>query len=68
MKKNMLFIGIIALISIFTASAVLAVSDPDPKVLKVALLPDESASTVIKELWGSKELPRGAASVKRLNW
>ncbi|HKN19539.1 MAG TPA: phosphate/phosphite/phosphonate ABC transporter substrate-binding protein, partial [Dissulfurispiraceae bacterium] len=54
MKKNMLFIGIIALISIFTASVVLAESDPDPKVLKVALLPDESASTVIKNNEGLK--------------
>lgn len=54
MKKNILFFGIISLIIIFTTGAVLAVSDPDPKVLKVALLPDESASTIIKNNEGLK--------------
>lgn len=37
------------------SAAVQAAADPDPKTLKVALLPDENASTIIKNNQGLKE-------------
>lgn len=46
MKKNLL--GFIALIMVLVASSFASAGNPDPEVLKVALLPDESASTIIK--------------------
>ena len=47
MKKNLL--GFIAFIMVLVASNFASAAvNPDPEVLKVALLPDESASTIIK--------------------
>ena len=53
MKKRFLIFGIMILIAVFMSNIVIAV-DSDPKVLKVALLPDENASTVIKNNEGLK--------------
>jgi phosphonate transport system substrate-binding protein len=50
MKKLLTFIAALA----FAASAH-AAPDPDPKTLKVALLPDENASTIIKNNQGLKD-------------
>jgi phosphonate transport system substrate-binding protein len=46
--KNLLSILLCILISISAACLALAAAEPDPSTLKVALLPDENASTVIK--------------------
>ncbi|MBF0557807.1 MAG: phosphate/phosphite/phosphonate ABC transporter substrate-binding protein [Nitrospirae bacterium] len=54
MKKNIICVGIMVLIGILMAGTVIATSNPDPGVLKVALLPDENASTVIKNNEGLK--------------
>ena len=45
--KHVLF-ACLTLFSVFTMSSFSSAAKPDPEVLKVALLPDESASTVIK--------------------
>ena len=50
MKKLLTFIAALA----FTATAY-AAPNPDPQTLKVALLPDENASTVIKNNQGLKD-------------
>lgn len=47
MKKT-IFLIILSLLSIMWVGQVPAASDPNPKVLRVALLPDESPATVIK--------------------
>ena len=54
MKKG-LFLALLALLGIALAFQVEAAQDPNPKILKVALLPDESPSTVIKNNQGLKE-------------
>ena len=54
MQKNVLIIMAIMLTSLFGFSTLFAASDPDPKTLKVALLPDENGSTVIKNNEGLK--------------
>lgn len=47
MKRSLLSITMAALISIFVSQISFG-AEPDPQVLKVALLPDENASTIIK--------------------
>jgi phosphonate transport system substrate-binding protein len=54
MKKG-LCLALLALLGIALAFQVEAAQDPNPKILKVALLPDESPSTVIKNNQGLKE-------------
>ncbi|OZA11874.1 MAG: phosphate ABC transporter substrate-binding protein, partial [Hydrogenophilales bacterium 17-62-8] len=49
MKKLLTFIAALAF-----AAAAQAAPDPDPETLKVALLPDENASTIIKNNQGLK--------------
>lgn len=51
------FLAIItaALFSLSLPAFVQAAADPDPKTLKVALLPDENASTIIKNNQGLKD-------------
>ncbi len=50
MKKLLTFVAALAF-----AAAAHAAPDPDPETLKVALLPDENASTVIKNNQGLKD-------------
>jgi len=52
--KHVLIIISALLTAVFCMTLALAASDPDPKILKVALLPDENASTVIKNNEGLK--------------
>jgi phosphonate transport system substrate-binding protein len=52
--KQVLIIISAVLTAVFCMTLALAASDPDPKILKVALLPDENASTVIKNNEGLK--------------
>ena len=52
--KQVLIIISAVLTAVFCMTFALAASDPDPKILKVALLPDENASTVIKNNEGLK--------------
>lgn len=52
--KQVLIIISAVLTTVFCMTLALAASDPDPKILKVALLPDENASTVIKNNEGLK--------------
>lgn len=54
MKKFLALLSVIALALAFTTTTN-AASDPDPKTLKVALLPDENASTVIRNNQALKE-------------
>ena len=49
MKKLLTFIAALAF-----AAAAQAAPDPDPETLKVALPPDENASTIIKNNQGLK--------------
>jgi phosphonate transport system substrate-binding protein len=53
-SKNIFALIFVALTVILCFSLASAAGDPDPKVLKVALLPDESPSTVIKNNEGLK--------------
>ncbi|ODU49455.1 MAG: phosphate ABC transporter substrate-binding protein [Thiobacillus sp. SCN 63-374] len=53
MKKLLSFIA--ALTFAVSAHAAHAAPDPDPKTLKVALLPDENAATIIKNNQGLKD-------------
>ena len=53
MKKLLSFIA--ALTFAVSAHAAHAAPDPDPKILKVALLPDENAATIIKNNQGLKD-------------
>ncbi|MGB6065764.1 MAG: phosphate/phosphite/phosphonate ABC transporter substrate-binding protein [Desulfomonilaceae bacterium] len=46
--KKLLFVLLAFILGVVTASFALAAGDSDPAELKVALLPDENASTVIK--------------------
>ncbi|MCB2190914.1 MAG: phosphate/phosphite/phosphonate ABC transporter substrate-binding protein [Deltaproteobacteria bacterium] len=48
MRKLAVAFTLVLALAFCLAPAALAAGDPDPKVLKVALLPDENASTVIK--------------------
>jgi phosphonate transport system substrate-binding protein len=52
--KTITFALVLAL-TLVAPVAVNAASDPDPQTLKVALLPDEDASTIIKKNQGLKE-------------
>jgi phosphonate transport system substrate-binding protein len=54
MKKLFIILGIIIL-GVLVANLSQAASNPDPDTLKVALLPDENASTVIKKNEGLKK-------------
>lgn len=54
MRKNVLIMLGLMLIFLSGFNSVFAASDPDPKTLKVALLPDENGSTVIKHNEGLK--------------
>ncbi len=49
MAKNAMIILVVLSLALMGAVSALAAGDPDPDVLKVALLPDENASTVIKK-------------------
>jgi phosphonate transport system substrate-binding protein len=53
--KSILALFTAALFSLSLPALVHAGADPDPKTLKVALLPDENASTVIKNNQGLKD-------------
>ena len=53
--KKLLTIITVALFSLSLPAFVQAAADPDPKTLKVALLPDENASTIIKNNQGLKD-------------
>lgn len=53
--KKLLTIITVALFSLSLPAFVQAAADPDPQTLKVALLPDENASTVIKNNQGLKD-------------
>jgi phosphonate transport system substrate-binding protein len=53
MKKALIALNAV-LAAVFCVTLALAANDPDPKILKVALLPDENASTVIKNNEGLK--------------
>lgn len=53
--KKLLTLTAAALLGLSAPAFVQAAPDPDPKTLKVALLPDESASTVIKNNQGLKD-------------
>ena len=53
--KKLLTIITIALFSLTLPAFVQAAADPDPQTLKVALLPDENASTIIKNNQGLKD-------------
>jgi len=53
--KNILTLFIAALFGLSLPALVHAGADPDPETLKVALLPDENASTVIKNNQGLKD-------------
>lgn len=53
--KKLLNIITIALFSLTLPAFVQAAADPDPQTLKVALLPDENASTIIKNNQGLKD-------------
>ncbi len=53
--KKLLTLTTAALLGLSAPAFVQAAPDPDPKTLKVALLPDESASTVIKNNQGLKD-------------
>lgn len=46
--KTIAFALVLAL-TVFMVAGAYAAGDPDPKTLKVALLPDENASTIIKK-------------------
>ena len=48
MKKTIALALVLAL-ALFAITAAYASSNPDPQTLKVALLPDENASTIIKK-------------------
>ena len=48
MRKIAAALSLFLVLALVAAPLALAAGDPDPKVLKVALLPDENASTVIK--------------------
>ena len=54
MKKLLTILGIIML-GVLVANLSQAASNPDPDTLKVALLPDENATTVIKKNEGLKK-------------
>ena len=54
MKKFLTLIAA-ALFSLSLPVFVQAAADPDPQTLKVALLPDENASTIIKNNRGLKD-------------
>lgn len=54
MKKILTLIAA-ALFGLFLPAFVQAAADPDPQILKVALLPDENASTIIKNNQGLKD-------------
>ena len=54
MKKLLTYITAV-LFGLSLAAIVQAAPDPDPKTLKVALLPDENASTIIKNNQGLKD-------------
>jgi phosphonate transport system substrate-binding protein len=54
MMKKVLFILGMLFTTLFCFNIAFAASDPDPKTLKVALLPDENGSTVIKNNDGLK--------------
>lgn len=53
--KKLLTIITVALFSLSLPAFVQAAADPDPQTLKVALLPDENASTIIKNNQGLKD-------------
>ncbi|MHB9100644.1 MAG: phosphate/phosphite/phosphonate ABC transporter substrate-binding protein [Sulfuricella sp.] len=53
--KKLLTIITAALFSLSLPAFVQAAADPDPQTLKVALLPDENASTIIKNNQGLKD-------------
>jgi phosphonate transport system substrate-binding protein len=53
--KKLLTIITVALFSLTLPAFVQAAADPDPQTLKVALLPDENASTIIKNNQGLKD-------------
>lgn len=53
--KKLLTIITVALFSLSLPAFVQAAPDPDPQTLKVALLPDENASTIIKNNQGLKD-------------
>lgn len=48
MRKTAVALTLVLALALCLAPAALAAGDPNPEVLKVALLPDENASTVIK--------------------
>jgi len=52
--KAIAFALVLAL-TLFAVAGAYAAGDPDPKTLKVALLPDENASTIIKKNQGLKK-------------
>lgn len=54
MQKKVLIIMAIMLSTLLSVNTLFAASDPDPQTLKVALLPDENGSTVIKNNQGLK--------------
>lgn len=53
--KKLLTLITAALFGLFLPAFVQAAADPDPQILKVALLPDENASTIIKNNQGLKD-------------
>jgi len=54
MKRTLITLGALLLMAALTLAA-FAASDPDPASLRVALLPDENASTVIKNNQGLRD-------------
>ena len=52
--KTITFALVLAL-ALFVVAGANAAGDPDPKTLKVALLPDENASTIIKKIQALKD-------------
>jgi len=47
--------ALVLALTLFTVASAHAAGDPDPRTLKVALLPDENASTIIKKNQGLKK-------------